>query len=738
MDQHSVGKSVGQRIAVFVVTQRQNFALLLGICGIIGIAWLLFHTQYPPYSFTDNYAFVGFWEPDQFTPPNSTSARQYRWSSQKSRIRFQTQWSDLLPGTCSNHQITTLLVFAPANSGATVTLDNATATIDDRPHRIKLLQCQQPSFAISSTTNFVATPDESRPITFALYAISRELVRSTGFWWVSFIVILCAIGLVSGLIWANLALIHEPQKLPWTVLLTLMTMGIWTQFRVVSGEMIYILGGVFLTVYLLRPHVAPRFYRWILLAFLIGIPLVRIGIMQWYGGFDWDVATPIRINQDMPHMYQPYLWWFCFVVSAKLMTWLQPISIKPDGLWWGLLLFIVTTLQSISGFWNATGWSNTLDITAIHQWSEVGALLAHMRIAIPPILLIIEYAIYDSPVLKMLYELCLPRIAIGICIMLWFGASAAVQRQRNIRIIGSILVGITVILIKGRLNFFIYDVLTSFFFVVYFQLLIRQKFTPIQAFMLGTVLMCFDMMRPFTMLFVPLLVVLGAYHIYKTHGWQRVLYFCAPLIVLVVWHANHIFVLGQLNWTNHAGFNICHAWPCPDVPLLPEAPPLGPGLWPNINTAVHQVNSQRLLHAFFVQLQTTPEIIMPTLWRLVQNNLFITRTAEDPIHPIIAGVFTTIYVSGIVLQMYVVARGLRKFRLQSWAQWFSVPAYVSFWYAVCLLCMILITTFTESGENYRWIIGFTLILGYLPDDVFRYPPKPTDIAPTRIQADIAQ
>ena len=129
---------------------------------------------------------------------------------------------------------------------------------------------------------------------------------------------------------------------------------------------------------------------------------------------------------------------------------------------------------------------------------------------------------------------------------------------------------------------------------------------------------------------------------------------------------------------------------------------------------------------------------MPTLWLLVQNNLFITRTAEDPIHPIIAGVFTTIYVSGIVLQMYVVARGLRKFRLQSWAQWFSVPAYVSFWYAVCLLCMILITTFTESGENYRWIIGFTLILGYLPDDVFRYPPKPTDIAPTRIQADIAQ
>jgi hypothetical protein len=32
--------------------------------------------------------------------------------------------------------------------------------------------------------------------------------------------------------------------------------------------------------------------------------------------------------------------------------------------------------------------------------------------------------------------------------------------------------------------------------------------------------------------------------------------------------------------------------------------------------------------------------------------------------------------------------------------------------------MIVITTITESGENYRWIIGFTFILGYLPDDIF--------------------
>ena len=718
MIEHEREKSVVQRMIVFATTQRQNIAFVFGMFVIIVVAWQLFHTHYPEYDFTDEYAFVGFWRPEQRTTPNSTADVQYLWSSKNSHIRFQTQWSDLIPGNCRNHQITTLLVFAPANSLATMSINGVHVTFDDRPHRIKWVQCQQTSLDISSTTNFVATTDESRPITFALSKASRELRSSVGFWDASILVILCAIGLVGGLIMANLALIHQPQKLQWTLVLTLITIGIWTQFRVVSGEMIYILGGIVFTVYLLRPHIAPRFWRLVFLGLLIGIPLVRIAIMQWQNGYDWDIAIPPYYIQEMPHVYQPYLWWFCLVVTAQLLIWLESSPVIRDGLWWGMVLFIVTGLQSISGFWNATGWSNTLNIAAIHQWSEVWAILTHMRIAIPPILFITEYAIYHSPVLKMLYELCLPRIAIGVCLMLAVRSSVAMPHQRTIRIISSICLCIMVILMKGRLNFFMYDVLTSFFFVMFFQLLVRLQFTPIRAFMLGVVLMCFDMMRPFTMLFVPLFAVLGAYHIYKNHGWQRVLYFFAPLTVLVIWHANHIFVLGQLNWTNHAGFNICHAWPCPDVPLLPEAPPLSHGLWPNINTAIHQINSQRLLNAFFVQLQTNPELIAPTMGRLIQNNLFITRTAEDPIHPIISGIFTSIYFSGMVLQLSIVVSSLRKIRLHSWTQWFRQPKYVSFWYAVSILGMILITTFTETGENYRWIIGFTLILWYLPDDIF--------------------
>jgi hypothetical protein len=109
---------------------------------------------------------------------------------------------------------------------------------------------------------------------------------------------------------------------------------------------------------------------------------------------------------------------------------------------------------------------------------------------------------------------------------------------------------------------------------------------------------------------------------------------------------------------------------------------------------------------------------MPTLWRLFQNNLFITRTLEVRSPAIITLVFTFIYISGILLHLYVAGNAIRTLRQQTWRQWIDWPGNIFFWYSVIILCMIVITTITESGANYRWIIGFTFILGYLPDDIF--------------------
>jgi hypothetical protein len=707
--------TVRHSVKSFFCTQRRNLGIALCLCLIIGVAWQLLHTAYHEYRFTNNQAFIGFWEPEQYIPQGTTQVTKFRLSSNVSRILFQSQWSDFVAWRCLNQQITTLHVFAPLNQVATITIDNATQIVDYHARRIQLLQCQQSDVAITSDSPFVPTAAEPRHITFGLYNASRVLLPNAFFGGIALLVTLCIAGCVGGLIWINLWLLRAHTQLWWLLGLTFMTLCLWTQFSVVSGEPLLVLGGVLFTLFVLKPHVTIVQLRWVFIGMLSSVLLMRIGIMWWYvGGIEYVTAYPSILKQAIPLTYQPYWWWFCMVMSAQILIWIESPHVQRDGWWWGMLLFMVTVLQTITGYWNATGWSNTLDITAIQQWSAVADLLAHMRIAIPPILLISEYAIRDYPLFQTLYGWCLPSIAISVCIMLGFSATVLSPRERMVRMIISALLFITVIIIKGMLNFFIYDVLTSFFFVVYCQLLVRQQFTPTRAFMLGIILMCFDMMRPFTLVFVPLLALLGGYHIYKTQGWRRVLYFCAPLLVLVVWHANHILVLGQWNWTNHAGFNLCHAWPCPDVALLPEAPPLNSGLWPNINTAVHQINSQRLLHAFITELQTNPSMIMPTLYRLVQNNLFITRTLEVSIHPVITGVFTCIYIGGMVMQLVVVGNGLRNAYQRSWQQWLRQPEQIFFWYAVILLSMILITTITESGENYRWIIGFVLILGYFP------------------------
>jgi hypothetical protein len=94
--------------------------------------------------------------------------------------------------------------------------------------------------------------------------------------------------------------------------------------------------------------------RWVLLAVLIGVPVMRIGIMWWYVGADWNnVAYPLNIKQAIPVNYQPYWWWFCMVVSTQIMLWIQSPLVPRDGWWWGMLIFMVTVLQSITGYWNA-------------------------------------------------------------------------------------------------------------------------------------------------------------------------------------------------------------------------------------------------------------------------------------------------------------------------------------------------------------------------------------------------
>ena len=683
------------------------------------VAFPIFTTQFNEYPFTANDAFSGFGGVESFVNHETAKIEQFRWSGTSSQIVFRKQWFDYYQLGCQAKQITSLLVYAPGQQQTTMSIAGVKAKIDDRPRHMQLLQCLDDQINITSSSSFKPTSTETRDITFAIKVVTRDVypvyVRKYTQWVIAAVVSLAFVVLS----YINLWLIDGRPKFSHALLVALLMLVYWRQFNDVSIELLPLLVGCIVTTLVLKPQISVRNLRWLFWFLIFAVPLWRIGMMWWHAGTDWDLTIfPVSTVSVIPMVYQPYWLWFCIVVSAQILAWVKSPATQVDRIWWVVLIAMSIMLQRMVGYWVVNGWQNTISISDIDSWSALWNFLATLRIAIPPVLLVIEYAIRDYPVLQVVYGWCIPMIVITVCMMLQIGSATTQWYNRMIRIILTMLLLTIVMIIKGTQNFFIYDVLTGFCLIVFFQLWRQQRYTPVHLVVMGLVLVAFDMLRPFTMLFTPFLAALVMYDIYKKHGWQRIIYFSVPLLIIMVWHFNHIFVLGQLSWSNHAGFNICHAWQCPPIPLLPEHVGLNRAMWDYINTQTHQDNSQRLLAWFVQYLQANPGVILPTLTRLLQNNLVITRTSLEVIHPVVAALFTLFYVVGFVLQGVVVVYGIVSMRAQSFWVWMRDPQHIFFWYAVVLWCMFVITTVTESGENYRWMIGFVLVLGYLPDSVY--------------------
>jgi len=691
---------------------------IISIIILLIVAFPIFTTTFPEYSFTANNAFSGFGEVEQFTNPYTDKIEQFRWSGASSSIYFREQWSDYYRLGCRAKQITTLRMYAPGQQQTSVYISGIEAHIDDRVRHIYLLQCLKTQINITSTSSFAPTSAEPRQITFAIKEAQREIypifIRKY-VKWTSAVVVSVLFIMLSVI---NLWLLDRRPKITHALLLALLMLTYWRQYTVVSIELLPMLVGCIITTLVLKPHIPARNLRWIFWGIVIAIPLLRIGMMWSHVGTDWDTTIyPISTVSVIPLVYQPFWVWFCIVASAQVLLWIKSPDTQIDAVWWIVLVTMPVVLQQIVGYWVVNGWQNTIRITAIANWSALWDLLTNLRIAMPPILLVIEYAIRNYPMLQVIYGWCIPIVVITVCMMFLMNNSATQWYNRVVRIALTMIMLTVFVIIKGTQNFFIYDILTGFCLIVFCQLLRQQTYTPVRLLVMGFVLVAFDMMRPFTMVFTPLFAALAIYDIYKKHGWQRLIYFCVPLTIIVVWHFNHIFVLGQVNWSNHAGFNICNAWRCPPISLITEDEQLAYNLWPNINTDTHQENSQRLLHWFVTYLQANPGVILPTLSRLLQNNVLITRTSLEYIHPVVATIFTVFYLGGFLLQGAVFVHGIVQLRVQSFWVWIRDPKNVFFWYSAVLLCMFVITTLTESGENYRWMLGFVLVLGYLPDNI---------------------
>jgi hypothetical protein len=117
-----------------------------------------------------------------------------------------------------------------------------------------------------------------------------------------------------------------------------------------------------------------------------------------------------------------------------------------------------------------------------------------------------------------------------------------------------------------------------------------------------------ELARPFFLLLLPMALGCAAV-VLRDRGRKVLVAFVVPVLVCSgAWHAKLLLHDGQLSWSNHAGFNLVQAWP--DVPVprgeVERTQPKRPGLWRDLNTAVHERNSRVLEHAVVAWLLQHP------------------------------------------------------------------------------------------------------------------------------------
>jgi hypothetical protein len=198
----------------------------------------------------------------------------------------------------------------------------------------------------------------------------------------------------------------------------------------------------------------------------------------------------------------------------------------------------------------------------------------------------------------------------------------------------------------------IYDLLypTLVFSVI---LLLQKSANFLNAFLAGLALGLLELTRPFVLLMLPLLLLVAYLKLQPT---KKFVVFLLPLILTSgLWHLKLFFFNnGQIVWTNSTGFNLATVW-ISGVSLseFSEEPPLKPYLWQNLNTGLHQQNSQRLKRMVFSSWMQDPvRFLKISLIRIYEGGRDITSLYQClPKHwslPFYKIVATTIYVVSFI------------------------------------------------------------------------------------------
>ena len=249
---------------------------------------------------------------------------------------------------------------------------------------------------------------------------------------------------------------------------------------------------------------------------------------------------------------------------------------------------------------------------ANHSWADIGLFLLQNKLPLPPVIVFFELATYKIFGSTYLVTVLLYKFAfIAPYVIVLSLANTTVRRLWAVFFVSCLFLFCAITIHRGNpqgYDVFLPCLLMLFLYCARQGVRATSQASKLKyAALAGSFLSLAELTRPFMIYLVPFLIVLMLLS-YRTHGKsvrsKLMLGFLMPIILIsgslhLSLYINH----QQLNFSNHAGFNLHRAWSrLVPVPSLVEEPKLiqaNPERWENFNTKEHQLNSQRLQYAIF-------------------------------------------------------------------------------------------------------------------------------------------
>lgn len=387
-----------------------------------------------------------------------------------------------------------------------------------------------------------------------------------------------------------------------------------------------------------------------------------------------------------------------------------------------LCLWIMYAVQEVQPHEAAasTTWMHVFSYKDFTSPEKVRTYLLELRTGIPPVLSWLEIISYNRGgdiewITKGLYQA-------GIILMFVLPFFFIDKRWERFLIWLSLtLIFFPSLLLIHPGNPQLYDVLMPVLLLGY-VLISRWSFrnkgsvwiTGLLAFLAGFFLSMAELIRPFILLIVPLLIGYNFFQYRKTSLSRFAIFLIPVLLFSGIWHVKLLYNHGQLIWSNHGGTNLYRAWaPVVDEPalkanLLPEEPPVNDygWAWNNLNSETHARNSKIRQQAVISGILHHPGQAFMHLMKRIAD---FTRPQIDLYsHRPRAPVLTAYQI--IVKILYILLAGIIIYHLyriiRNWRQIFSEESII----IILAAFLTFIPVIGETDEEARFVISVLPLL----------------------------